>query len=206
MKKRRMSSSSEATMTGEPAEATMAPMRSCIVCRAERPQRELVRLRERSGVAYLEGPGAGRGAWVCVRAECLDAVDGRALSRAFKKPVAAPEAGGLRAVLARVAEQKLHALLGLARRQGALVIGQDRVAGEPTAFVVVAAEASERSRQLAGSSARVFGDSASLGKSTGLNGVNVLGIAPGSLAEQAAYWFAVWYESRLESDGRAAEK
>jgi predicted RNA-binding protein YlxR (DUF448 family) len=196
-----MSETTDVTTTGEEG-ATTAPLRSCIVCRAERPQAELVRLRERSGVAYIEGPGAGRGAWVCIRSECLDAVDARALSRAFKKPVAAPEAGGLRAVLAHIALQKLHSLLGLARRQGVLVIGQDRVKSEPTGFVAVAEDASERSRDLAGPGAAVFADSNGLSKSTGLMGVSVLGIAPGSLADQAAYWLAVWYESRLESDGR----
>ena len=179
--------------------------RTCAVCRAARTAEELVRLRERSGIAFVDGPTGGRGVWVCARRECLARADARALARAFKKPVTVPdEPGGLCGVVERISAQKLHELLGLARRQGVLIVGQDRVASEPCGFVVASDDASERSLRMAGDSTRTFGSSAELGRATGLNGVSVLGIAPGSLARQAAYWLAVWYESRPAADGRGA--
>ncbi len=196
---------SDATTSGggERESAMAAPVRSCIVCRAERPATELVRLRERGGVVYVEGPGAGRGAWVCRSRACIEKVDTRALARAFKRPVAAPVGAELRDTVARVAEQKVFALLGLARRQGVLIVGQDRVASEPAGLVVAALDASERSHRIAAS--KTFGSSDELSRATGLHAVSVLGIAPGSLAQQAAYWLAVWYESRLATD-RSGQK
>ncbi len=179
--------------------------RTCAVCRASRSPEELVRLRERGGVAFVDGPSGGRGVWVCARRSCLEKADGRVLARGFKQPVKVPdEPGGLCGVVERVAAQKVLELLGLARRQGVLIVGQDRVASEPVGFVVAAIDASDRSLRAAGETARTFGSSAELGRATGLNGVSVLGIAPGSLARQAAYWLAVWYESRLAADGREA--
>lgn len=196
-----MQSMTESIPHDEAAGAT----RTCAVCRTARPAGELVRLRERGGVAFIDGPVGGRGVWVCARRECLERADGRCLARAFKKPVQVPdEPGGLGGIVERIAAQKILELLGLARRQGVLIVGQDRVASEPVGCVVAAREASERSLRLAGESTRIFGSSTELSRATGLNGVSVLGIAPGSLAQQAAYWLAVWYESRLAADGREA--
>jgi predicted RNA-binding protein YlxR (DUF448 family) len=185
--------------------AVAGPTRTCVVCRQARPAHELLRLRERDGVACIEGPMARRGAWVCIARDCLRRLDGRVLSRALKRPVAVATGSDLRAAAARVAEQRVYALLGLARRQGALRVGQDSTHGEPVGCAVVAADASERSTRRAGPSAWVFGTRATLSRSTGLREAAVLGIAPGSLARQAAYWLAVWYESRPASEGSERE-
>lgn len=188
-----------------PREGAEGATRTCAVCRTSRAPEELVRLRERGGVACVDGPDGGRGVWVCIRRDCLEKADARTLARGFKKPVQVPdEPGGLLGVVERISEKKVLELLGLARRQGVLIVGQDRVASEPVGLVVAAREASERSLRAAGESTRTFVGSSELGRATGLNGVSVLGIAPGSLARQAAYWLAVWYESRLAADGREA--
>ena len=66
------------------------PSRTCLGCRRTRPQRDMVRLiRLPSGTVVVDGENraAGRGAYVCPDAECLE----RGLSRgrlghAFRKP------------------------------------------------------------------------------------------------------------------------
>lgn len=195
-------SSAEKTSTA-PAPAASAE-RTCVVCRTQRRPGELLRIREREGIAYIEGPTSGRGAWVCVQQACIDALESRALSRALHRSVSLP-AEGMREVVARIAEQRVYSVLGLARRQGVLIVGQDRVATEPAGCVLYADEASPRSREAAGPDAKAFGTIAELSRATGLKGVAVLGIAPGSLAQQAAYWLTVWYETRARDSGRGRD-
>jgi predicted RNA-binding protein YlxR (DUF448 family) len=69
------------------------PNRTCVACRTTRPKRDLVRIvRTPSGdVTFDEsGRAAGRGAYVCRTAECLDnAITKGALSRALKTPLSA---------------------------------------------------------------------------------------------------------------------
>jgi predicted RNA-binding protein YlxR (DUF448 family) len=67
---------------------TNEPTRTCLGCRGRKPKRELVRLVRASGgsvVVDAEG-AAGRGAYVCAEAECLErALRGGRLSHAFRK-------------------------------------------------------------------------------------------------------------------------
>ena len=67
------------------------PMRMCLGCREMKPKRELVRIvRNKEGAVSLDktGKAAGRGAYICPRAECLEAcIKTKALSRAFEAPV-----------------------------------------------------------------------------------------------------------------------
>lgn len=69
------------------------PNRTCVACRTTRPKRDLVRIvRAPSGDVALDesGRAAGRGAYVCRTAECLDkAITKGALSRALKTPLSA---------------------------------------------------------------------------------------------------------------------
>ncbi|WP_395152996.1 YlxR family protein [Ilumatobacter sp.] len=75
------------------------PVRSCIGCRAKRPQSELVRItRSPSGIT-VDGSSSGRGAWVCrdqrnggVAGECLDtAITKRAFARAWRSDVSSDD-------------------------------------------------------------------------------------------------------------------
>ena len=57
------------------ARAKHIPMRRCVVCRASRPKRELIRwVRTPGGIALDEGGRtAGRGAYICRAEPCLRA-------------------------------------------------------------------------------------------------------------------------------------
>ena len=154
---------------------------------------------ERAGVVCFGRHRGGRGAWVCIDRACLSKLDAKALSRALRKPVGLQASVSIPATVATIAEQRVYGLLGLARRQGALVVGYDNIKKTSVAFLVVANDASAQCRERVGG--QLFGSSSSLGRCTGLHGVSVLGIVPGSLARQAAYWLTVWYESCAHGNG-----
>ncbi len=63
------------------------PMRMCIVCREEKPKREMLRVvKTAAGEISLDfsGKKAGRGAYLCDSAECVKKLrKGKYLSRAF---------------------------------------------------------------------------------------------------------------------------
>lgn len=67
------------------------PNRSCVACRTVRPKRDLLRVvRTPSGDISIDpgGRAAGRGAYVCRAAECIDnAIKKGALSRALNTPL-----------------------------------------------------------------------------------------------------------------------
>ena len=72
--------------------ARQRPQRSCIACRKQRPQRELIRLvRTAEGAVKVDestGRAAGRGAYLCPDAACWSrALAGHAVSRALKAPL-----------------------------------------------------------------------------------------------------------------------
>jgi uncharacterized protein len=83
------------------------PVRTCIACRAKRPQTELIRIaRSRDGrVAVDERGGApGRGAYVCPGQSCIDrALASDGLRRALRHGGALP--GGLHDELTRIARE-----------------------------------------------------------------------------------------------------
>lgn len=64
------------------------PQRSCVVCRQKRDKRQLTRIvRTPEGQVVVDPTGkrAGRGAYLCERAQCWDqALGGAVLKRAFK--------------------------------------------------------------------------------------------------------------------------
>lgn len=75
-----------------PAERKI-PMRTCIACREEKPKRDMLRIVKNSaGEIFLDfsGKAAGRGAYICNRAECIKRLKKyRLLNKAFS--CAAPE-------------------------------------------------------------------------------------------------------------------
>jgi predicted RNA-binding protein YlxR (DUF448 family) len=81
------------------------PVRSCIGCRARRPISALVRITHGAEGIVVDGPSAGRGAWLCrapngVSAPCLDeALRRRAFARAWRVEVDAAELVAIRAAL-----------------------------------------------------------------------------------------------------------
>nr|WP_317322964.1 YlxR family protein [uncultured Flavonifractor sp.] len=67
------------------------PMRQCVGCREMKPKKELIRVvKSPEGAVSLDfkGKKPGRGAYVCLNAECLKrARKIRALERAFSAPM-----------------------------------------------------------------------------------------------------------------------
>lgn len=68
-----------------------APQRTCAGCRALRPKAEMLRMvRQPNGTVGMDpkGRSEGRGAYICPKANCLDAaVKRRAFERGLKGPV-----------------------------------------------------------------------------------------------------------------------
>ncbi|MGH7640458.1 MAG: YlxR family protein [Candidatus Dormibacteria bacterium] len=80
-------------------------MRTCVGCRARRPQLELVRVSlNRDGELELRAPGEkrqGRGAYLCANMGCWEkARRRRALPRALRLRGEAPDLSGVAAALA----------------------------------------------------------------------------------------------------------
>lgn len=177
-----------------------APARSCVVCRAVRPPEALVALGVIGNEVVLGARGGARGAHVCLDRECLETCGPKHLARAFRRAVHVTTP--LVELAHALAERKLYELVGLARRQGSLEIGVDRLEAlvddaqaAAQGVWIVAADISERSRRRLGERVRLFGDAERLGRASGLGRVGALRIGPGALAKQAAYWLQLWYET-----------
>jgi predicted RNA-binding protein YlxR (DUF448 family) len=76
------------------------PLRRCVVCGAQRPKAELVRVvRSPDGTCAVDAAPKepGRGAYVCRSRACLEqAAEGRPLSRSLDRPLAEDDAQRLR--------------------------------------------------------------------------------------------------------------
>ncbi len=132
---------------------------------------------------------------MCATRACLGALETRHVTRAFRRAVIVSDT--LLAETHALAERKVLELVGLARRQGTLKVGVDRLAGNDAAgaFVLFATDLSDRGQRRLAGRASAFLDAARLGQACGMGRVGALSIAPGALAKQAAYWRQVWYET-----------
>ena len=107
-------------VVGAPASTAprRVPSRSCVACRTARPKRELLRIvRTPDGrvVADPTGRLAGRGAYVCDEAACIEqAITKGALARALKSPSCPPD---LRETLAAEGDPLNMTIEGGARGQ-----------------------------------------------------------------------------------------
>ena len=73
-----------------PASSTLTPVRTCVGCRAKRPQTEMLRCAlAADGNPIISRTAAGRGAWLCTdQATCLQqAIKRRGFEKAWKRPV-----------------------------------------------------------------------------------------------------------------------
>jgi predicted RNA-binding protein YlxR (DUF448 family) len=175
------------------------PERSCVTCRTAGSPETLLRLACTRGHVHVAHRGRGRGAWVCIRRSCLEALSLKQLSRSLRQSVNAFEAAAFLHDVGLLAEQRVLESVGLARRQGELVVGVDQVrtAGSGEGGVTLLADdASERSSAALGEGCHRFVSVEKMSKAAGLYNVNALRINPGRLAHQAAYWLSVWYECR----------
>lgn len=169
--------------------------RLCVSCRTSRSPSDLLRIGCVGGIACPQPKGTGRGAWVCTKRDCLDDLSPRSLGRSLKQPVAPFDSAEMIEAIHTLAEKRLLETIGLARRQGDLKTGVDRVS-RSSGVVVVADDLSERSLRNVGSGAQPFMDGAALGRAAGMGWVGAIGFRPGSLADRAAYWLALWFETK----------
>lgn len=115
--------------------------RTCVACRRERPPREMIRVvRTHDGQIVIDKDGrlSGRGAYVCPEPQCVAlCLKKKLLEKALKCSIPAETASQLAAIvhldsgtLAMSEEsliKEIKSTLGLARRSGELIVGQDRV-------------------------------------------------------------------------------
>ncbi len=176
-------------------------LRTCVVCQSSKPPTQMLRLSENANLVRPVGwHKAGRGASVCIRRECIEGLEPRHLARAFKKSLAPDAALGWRLGLGSLAKQRVLEAIGLARRQNAITLGVEEVCAElgrdpKPGVVIVAEDVAERTRRSV-AEASCFATCRELGRACGAAWVGVVRIQPSSLADQAAYWLSVWYESR----------
>lgn len=115
--------------------------RTCVACKRERKPREMLRIvRAPDGHVVVDEQGrqSGRGAYVCPEPQCVAlCLKKNLLAKALKCEIPAEVGARLRAIVSldESAEamseasllEEIKSLLGLSRRAGELIIGQDRV-------------------------------------------------------------------------------
>ncbi len=174
------------------------PRRTCIGCRQERDQQDLIRFILSPANEVLvdyRGKLPGRGAYVCSCGECLQlAVKRHQFQRAFKDQGLQVSFAQLKADLLAAIEQKIVNLLGMARKSGVLISGSsmvlDGLVSGQLGVVVLAGDVSEGiGNKVAGSAAakgvsccRLL-DKESLGKMLGKEERSVLALKRGALAK-----------------------
>lgn len=87
------------------------PLRTCVVCRQQRPKRELIRVvRTPEGTIEIDPKGkrAGRGAYLCYDPQCWDvALQRGSLGRALKCSVDAETMAALRAAAEPLLQERV---------------------------------------------------------------------------------------------------
>ena len=180
------------------------PQRTCIVTKHQKAPAAMLRVAWVEGELIAGPKGGGRGAYVTIDRKVLDQLDAKTLSRAFRAQVSSFDTEGFLRDLHAMAERRVLDALGLARRTGILVTGTENVpAKEADGVLIVASDLAERTTQKL-SHGTVFATGAILGAATG---TGFLGAAfiPGKshhITNEAAYWLAVWYESRPAGSDR----
>ncbi len=86
------------------------PMRLCVACREKNPKKELVRVvrtPEGDVVVDLTGKRSGRGAYICLRRECLQkALRRKCLERSLERPLSGVVVAELTALVEE--REKIH--------------------------------------------------------------------------------------------------
>jgi len=179
--------------------------RTCVGCgvRAERPKGsfELVRFALLPGAASsadssstaplvpyvdLAGSSFGRGAWVHPTRRCLEDAARRGFARSARGEVAA-SAERLALELSEAAEQRAHALVGVAVRSRKAAVGTTAVEEADSRLTLVAVDAAAQRevdvvKEMASGKALAFGTKRSLGDACGRDVVGVVAITDASLA------------------------
>lgn len=179
------------------------PTRQCAVCR--KAQRTWALLQLAADLPeQAHAKRRGRRTYVCIALACLQGLGPKVLSRALRRQVQPDTAAIEPQAIAQMAADKVMGLLGLARRQNAIVLGAGRLSEtDPQSLrvVVISEDVAQRTqRQLEQQGHAVtqtpFASAEDLGASVGAAPLAALGIRSGRLGSQAAYWLRVWYEAQ----------
>lgn len=175
------------------------PVRTCVACRARRPQAELVRLSldERGRVVPdLQRGRAGRGAWVCPCRACVALVEARPrlLGRALKREPPPSAAAGLLAGLQAALLVEIHGLTRRAAAAGLLRSGALQVMAEAPACLALVRATDASALSVAAASARAEGavlaeiglDRAALGRLIGRGPRALLAVRGGTPGDELA--------------------
>lgn len=113
--------------------AKAVPRRTCIGCRENREQPDLLRfVLSPDGILTpdLMHKLPGRGAYTCLSYSCIrKACERKQFPRAFRIEVAGVDASELRERILRCMEERIASYLALANKAGKVVSGSDQVAG-----------------------------------------------------------------------------
>lgn len=141
-----------------------APARTCVGCRAEHPQGDLLRLVAGPGGEPVPDPKRrlpGRGAYVAYDPRCvLAAAKTGRLARSLRLP-RSPAPAALLATVRAAQDRRIADILGVARKAGALAIGASGLSRSlergAALAVVVASDAAETTAREAEEAARRAG-------------------------------------------------
>lgn len=180
-------------------EGHQRPQRTCLGCRQSLGRSELLRfVRSPDGTLVVDYRGKlpGRGAYTCLKTECIrQAVSRRQFDRAFRSPCQPLPAEELIRALAGALHGRLAALLGMARKSSQVISGGNQVLDaldhpDRLAVVILAedisagvAEKIERKAQIRDVPMLRFSTKSDLGQLLGRGERSVTALAKGHLAE-----------------------
>ena len=190
-------------------EGRSRPQRTCLGCRQVLDQDRLVRyVRAPDGAVLVDYRDKlpGRGAYTCLRGECIDrAVARRQFDRAFRMACQPATAELLRSQLSGELRERLVALLGMARKSSQIISGGNAVLDaldrpERLAVVIMADDVSGGVAEKIAGKARgravpslSFSSKAALGQLLGRGERSVTALVKGRLAET---FLAEWQKYR----------
>lgn len=181
--------------------------RRCIVTRRVLPARQLLALSQFDGQVVVGRAHRGRGAYVSIEREVLRRLDPRGLSRAFRRRIDAFDCPTFLAATHITARTKTLERIGLARGAGQVEFGIDASLSSPADASLfyacdLAASSVERLAQASNGdrTAMKFVLGEALGRAAGAGWVGALVISSGRLADEASYWWRVWYESATREE------
>jgi predicted RNA-binding protein YlxR (DUF448 family) len=95
----------------QPRRPKHVPLRTCIVCRSNKPKRELlrvVRTPDQHIIVDATGKKSGRGAYLCARLSCWEeAIKKKRFEQEFEMPLSEEDRAGLDAFIATLPKDEL---------------------------------------------------------------------------------------------------
>ncbi|MDP7040995.1 MAG: DUF448 domain-containing protein [Myxococcota bacterium] len=173
---------------------TKPSVRTCVVCRESSPAKELLGLKVLNQMLVADEKVAGRGAWVHLRAACLDGLELDLLEKALRTKIDFENQKAWLTNLRLLAQKRVLECVGLARRSGKLLIGLDHIgkAKAHGSLVLCADDLADGSIKKCGAHARQFCSGDELGKAVGRQWAGVVGFCDVRHRGRAFFWWNLW--------------